>query len=229
MARTVKEYDERYNEFLNIGQRLFYQKGYAQTSVQDIIGEMGVAKGLFYYYFPSKTDLLDAIVERIGREALVALEPMIEDATLDAPTKLEQFFTQTQNWKLANREFLLDVMAVVYRDENTVLRMKIIEAMMPIVVPHLASILRQGVAEGVYSVEYPEECAEIVLEMTQGLASPIVKLLLHRPGNGETMAAALQTLERRVRACERSIERVLGAAEGSISLLSSEQLRTWFA
>ena len=203
MARTVKEYDERYNEFLNIGQRLFYQKGYAQTSVQDIIGELGVAKVLFYYYFPSKTDLLEAIVERIGREALGALEPMIKDATLDAPTKLEQFFTQTQNWKLANREFLLDVMAVVYRDENTVLRMKIIEAMMPVVVPQL--------------------------EMTQGLASPIVKLLLHRPGNGETMAAALQTLERRVRACERSIERVLGAAEGSISLLSSEQLRTWFA
>ncbi|MFZ1770865.1 MAG: TetR/AcrR family transcriptional regulator, partial [Caldilinea sp.] len=76
MARTVKEYDERYNEFLHVGQRLFYQKGYAQTSVQDIIGEMGVAKGLFYYYFPSKTDLLDAILERIGGQVLAALEPM---------------------------------------------------------------------------------------------------------------------------------------------------------
>ncbi len=51
MARTVKEYDERYKEFLNVGQRLFYQKGYAQTSVQDIIGEIGVAKGTLLLLF----------------------------------------------------------------------------------------------------------------------------------------------------------------------------------
>lgn len=56
MARTVKEYDERYAEFLDVAQRLFYQKGYEQTSVQDIIREIGVAKGLFYYDSSSKSD-----------------------------------------------------------------------------------------------------------------------------------------------------------------------------
>ena len=64
MARQVKEYDERYQEFLDVGQRLFYTKGYDQTSIQEIIAAVGVAKGLFYYYFRAKGDLLDAIIER---------------------------------------------------------------------------------------------------------------------------------------------------------------------
>ncbi len=228
MARTVKEYDERYEEFLNVGQRLFYQKGYAQTSVQEIIAEIGVAKGLFYYYFSSKGDLLDAIIERMTGQILVALQPMIDDPALDAPAKLDQFFARTQSWKLANREFLLDVLAVVYREENTVLRMKIVAAIMPIVVPQLAKIVRQGIAEGVYTVEYPDECAEIILEMGQGIALPVAQLLLHGPANGEPLERALDALERRVRAYEHSMERVLGAATGSISILPPALLRAWF-
>ncbi len=228
MARTVKEYDERYEEFLNVGQQLFYQKGYAQTSVQEIIRAIGVAKGLFYYYFPTKADLLDAIIERMTGQILQSLQPMIDDPNLDALTKFDQFFSRTQRWKLANREFLVDVMAVIYRDENTVLRAKILAATLPIVVPQLAKIIRQGNAEGVYDVAYPEECAEIVLEMGQGLALPVAKLLLHGPPAGVTLEAALQALERRMLAYERSMERVLGAAFGSISILAPAQLRAWF-
>lgn len=229
MGRTVKDYDARYEEFLNVGQRLFYQKGYTQTSVQDIIREMGVAKGLFYYYFPTKADLLDAIIERMTGQVLQSLQPLIDDPTLDAPTKFEQFFSRTQSWKLANREFLIDVMAVIYRDENILLRTRILAATMPIVAPQLAKIIRQGNAEGVYNVEYPEECAEIVLEMGQAIALPVANLLLHGPPSGFTQEAALQALERRVLAYERSMERVLGATPGSIAILSSAQLRAWFA
>lgn len=228
MPRVVKEYDERYNEFLDVAQRLFYQKGYEQTSVQEIIQEIGVAKGLFYYYFSTKSDLLDAIIERMTGQILRSLQPMIDDPTLDAPTKFEQFFSRTQSWKLANRDFLIDVIAVIYRDENTVLRTKILAATMPIVVPQLAKIIRQGNAEGVYDVAYPDECAEIVMEMGQGLALPVANLLLYGPPVGVTLESALQALTRRVLAYERSMERVLGAVPGSISILAPAQLHAWF-
>ncbi|MCB0042786.1 MAG: TetR/AcrR family transcriptional regulator [Caldilinea sp.] len=228
MARTVKEYDERYTEFLDVGQRLFYQKGYAQTSVQDIIGEMGVAKGLFYYYFSSKPDLLDAVIERMTTQILASLQPMIDDPACDAPTKMDQFFQRTQSWKLANREFLIDIMGVIYSDDNVLLRTKILEATMPIVVPQLARIIRQGMDEGVYDVAYPEESAEIVMELGQGLALPIANLLLKGPPEGVDLEEALQALERRVLAYERSIERVLGAADGSFCIVPPALLRAWF-
>lgn len=40
---------------------LFAQKGFGQTSIQDIVDSLGVTKGTFYYYFSSKEELLNDI------------------------------------------------------------------------------------------------------------------------------------------------------------------------
>ena len=37
---------------------LFDEKGFIETSIQDIVGNIGVTKGTFYYYYESKQDLL---------------------------------------------------------------------------------------------------------------------------------------------------------------------------
>ena len=46
MAKTK---EERRNEIIETAGKLFEEKGYEQTQVQDIVNEIGVAKGLFYY------------------------------------------------------------------------------------------------------------------------------------------------------------------------------------
>ena len=76
MARIVKEYDARHAEFLDVAQTLFFSKGYEQTSVQDIINTVGVAKGTFYHYFRSKVEVLDALVQRMFEQTLASLEPL---------------------------------------------------------------------------------------------------------------------------------------------------------
>ena len=43
--------------------RLFYRRGYNQTSFQDISDETGIPRGNFYYYFKTKDDILDAVVD----------------------------------------------------------------------------------------------------------------------------------------------------------------------
>lgn len=43
--------------------RLFYQRGYNQTSFTDIADEAGVPRGNFYYYFKTKDEILDAVVD----------------------------------------------------------------------------------------------------------------------------------------------------------------------
>jgi AcrR family transcriptional regulator len=228
MARVVKEYDERYAEFLDVAQRLFYQKGYDQTSIQDIIQEMKVAKGLFYHYFRSKADLLDALIERITDQAVASLRPWVDDPALDAQTKLRRFFDSTQNWKLANKTFMLELTRVLYRDENTLMRTKIARAGVERIAPLLADILRQGVAEGVYDVEHPDESAPILLELGQSLANTIVEPLLNPPADAGALEACLAMLERQVRAHERAMERILGAPPGSLVMMTTEQLRSWF-
>ena len=43
--------------------RLFYSRGYNQTSFSDISDETGIPRGNFYYYFKTKEEILEAVVE----------------------------------------------------------------------------------------------------------------------------------------------------------------------
>lgn len=43
--------------------QLFYVRGYNQTSFSDISDATGLPRGNFYYYFKTKEDILDAVVE----------------------------------------------------------------------------------------------------------------------------------------------------------------------
>ena len=63
--RIVKEAQERKNEILDVAGRLFAQKGYDSTSTNDILEEIGIARGTLYYHFKSKEDILDAMFDRM--------------------------------------------------------------------------------------------------------------------------------------------------------------------
>lgn len=61
--RVRKDPAERRKELMDISMELFCSNGYEQTMVQDICQKAGVAKGTFFYYFPTKDDVLKAIFE----------------------------------------------------------------------------------------------------------------------------------------------------------------------
>ncbi|MBW3664267.1 MAG: TetR/AcrR family transcriptional regulator, partial [Actinobacteria bacterium] len=51
-------------QLLYAAERLFTRQGVAATTVSDITGAAGVAKGTFYLYFDSKEQLLGTLKER---------------------------------------------------------------------------------------------------------------------------------------------------------------------
>lgn len=223
MPRNVKEFDERYSEFLDVAQRLFYQKGYEQTTIQDIIGAMGVAKGLFYHYFRSKSDLLDALIERSLGQAVQLVTPIVTDPALDATTKFNRIFRDMGVWKLSNKEFFLEVLRVIMRDENVLLRVRLWQGTLRAVAPLFAEVIRQGVSEGVYDVAYPEESAQILMGMAQALSDSVNHLLLtNEPG-----VDRLDILNRQMAAYQSSVERMLAAPPGSLHILQIDQIRQW--
>jgi AcrR family transcriptional regulator len=223
MVRIVKEHDERYIEFLTVAQELFYRKGYDQTSVQEIITAVGVAKGTFYHYFSSKAELLNALVEHLYRQTVATLEPLVADESLGAPEKLMQSFAHIGNWKTANRDLMLDAMHMLYQEENLRLRTSMIAKSNAMIAPLLKQIVHQGIAEGTFNVAYPDEVAEIVLTMGFSCSDAIASLILTGTWNDE----AIGGIERKLAAYERSIERVLGAPAGTLSLISPEILKIW--
>ena len=61
--RVVKKPEERRAEMVAAASKLFVQQGFVKTSVAEIVSAVDVAKGLFYYYFTTKDDMVKAVVE----------------------------------------------------------------------------------------------------------------------------------------------------------------------
>lgn len=223
MGRTVKDYDERYDEFLRVAAALFYSKGYEPTSVQEIIRAVGVAKGTFYHYFDSKVALLEALVTRQVDATVARLAQLVALPDLDAAQKFTRFFQQINDWKLANKPLMLETARVLFQDENVLLRAKMRDESVRRITPLLGAIIAQGQAEGVFDVEHPHETAVLVFTIAEGFSNAVAVTILA----GEVDAAAVEQITRQAHVFHRSVERVLGAAAGSLYTVDPSVLAAW--
>lgn len=73
---------------LRIAQRLFTEKGFATTSIQDILDEANISKGTFYNYFRSKNECLMAILEHAYEEATILRRELLIGESLEDPDVL---------------------------------------------------------------------------------------------------------------------------------------------
>ena len=65
MARN-KHPEQTVQLILDTATRLFLQKGYDETTLQDIIDATKLSKGAIYHHFASKEAILIAVVDRMG-------------------------------------------------------------------------------------------------------------------------------------------------------------------
>ena len=87
MARN-KYPEETYQLILDVSTRLFFEKGYERTSLQDIIdGLGGLTKGAIYYHFRSKEEILIAVVEAMSRENNAVMKEIRDDPSLSGKEK----------------------------------------------------------------------------------------------------------------------------------------------
>ena len=98
MAKTK---EERRNEIIETAGKLFEEKGYEQTQVQDIVNEIGVAKGLFYYYFKSKDEVMEELADRYADAIIDAVNNLIDKdiSTFDKISRIFQIFIDSAEKK----------------------------------------------------------------------------------------------------------------------------------
>jgi TetR/AcrR family fatty acid metabolism transcriptional regulator len=78
--RVVKSAEERREEILEASLTLFAQKGFNETTVDDIAAAAGVAKGTIYLYFPSKEHILMALKQQFQKGLEMRCADVITDA-----------------------------------------------------------------------------------------------------------------------------------------------------
>lgn len=77
-------------EVIDAATRVFHEKGYEASSIQDVADALGILKGSLYYYIESKEDLLFAIIDDVHRSTLQQLDRWLE-IDGDALTRLRAF------------------------------------------------------------------------------------------------------------------------------------------
>lgn len=88
-STQLSDSEIRRNEFVDAAERLFQQNGIVDTTISSIVKEMDVAKGLFYYYFKSKDDVIDAISEKYNQVFREMLNAAMDQESYES--RLRQF------------------------------------------------------------------------------------------------------------------------------------------
>ena len=87
--RHTEQGNERKQQLLAAAEELFTERGYGATRISDICAAAGVAKGLFYWYFPTKESLFAELV-RTMRLNLRRAQAAAMDADADPVTCIRQ-------------------------------------------------------------------------------------------------------------------------------------------
>ncbi|QDV35720.1 TetR/AcrR family transcriptional regulator [Tautonia plasticadhaerens] len=77
---------------LEVGRRVFLEKGYSGAGLDAVLKAAGVPKGSFYYYFGSKEDFGLAVVDSFVEESDRALEAALEDRAIEPLVRLRRYF-----------------------------------------------------------------------------------------------------------------------------------------
>jgi AcrR family transcriptional regulator len=161
MPRT-KPAEQRRADLLEAGRTLFLTKGVAAASLEDITSRAGVSKGLFYLYFRSKDDLLQALQDQFSAELadrIRAATNSVADwgARLDAC--VEAIFGSYREQH--------DLHEVLFRHGGNVSASH--RATHSLVLQALTDLLASGVAIGAFDVDDPDATAVLVWASTHGL------------------------------------------------------------
>ncbi len=78
------------NRILESAERMVLQRGFAGTSIELLIGELGITKGTFFYHFKSKRALALALIERHAEHDAAELESFMARAENLARDPLQQ-------------------------------------------------------------------------------------------------------------------------------------------
>ncbi len=163
MARSVKAPAVRRAELLDAANQLFQTKGYAVTTVDDIVQAVGVAKGTFYYYFKSKEAILTALVDQLMQKMVIGSQQIADKPDLNAIEKIVEI-AKLQGKMMEKEEF---VVIQMYLPENQKLNDKVNVEVVLLFSPIWAAVVEQGNREGVFQVEDPLSTCQFILAASQ--------------------------------------------------------------
>lgn len=166
--RVSKAPEERRAELVQAARTLFDQNGVDKTRVSDIVKKVGVAQGVFYYYFSSKEEIVDIVLRLVAEEMQQSLHEILQSEQsfcqkLAAYIELyigmiDQFLGDDEKNLPPAQDYLLNSNPVALKWQS-------------ILEKHLNTLVKMGVQSGEVSAVYPFEMAQVLLFGLRQLAT----------------------------------------------------------
>lgn len=149
-------------KILDAAQRLFLEKGYENTTIQDIVGELGgLTKGAVYHHFKSKEEIMDAVNDRMffsknpfeavqGRDDLSGLEKLRQAVLIHNADEEQGEITRQATALMKNPQLLANMLA----------------ANREVLTPYYRKLIDEGIADGSITTSYPRELSELLPILT---------------------------------------------------------------
>lgn len=154
---------------LDAAYKLFVEKGWENTTIQDIINDLGdLTRGAFYHHFKSKEDIIDAVTTRIftNDNPFEFVEKDISSNGLDKMKKVMTLFLTNED-NIA----LLKKLPPTVR-ESPQLIAKQVDDCKTILAPYFEQLIVSGIEDGSINVKYPKQVAEMFSYLITLWASP---------------------------------------------------------
>lgn len=160
-SKTENQIGKR-ERIMNAMQELLTNDSSQNISVNDIAKKAGIGKGSIYYYFASKNDILDAIIERAYSRVLDEGQRLAQTSQINAIQKMEIIHRACMDStiELHKQEAYCSLRE---QQEDALIHQKFARVIISRLKPILTDIIRQGIAEGSMHCDYPEETAQIIL------------------------------------------------------------------
>ncbi|MGI6660020.1 MAG: TetR/AcrR family transcriptional regulator [Dethiobacteraceae bacterium] len=189
--RVTKDAEVRRQEILETAMLLFEQNGINKTSMNDIAKAAAITKGLVYYYFSSKEELVTAVIDLVVEQINQQLQEIVQAPSLNFYEKLAEILL-LYLVAIKERHKLIDFSPATTGVYELVKNRLTESALL-----YTKDFIRQAVEAGILTIDYPEYTLKILIN---GLAD------LYVEGVQEPKVLAVL------------IEQSLGLPKGSIKL-----------
>lgn len=168
--REVKKPEVRRAEIIAMSEKLFSEKGYLHTTTNDIITGLKISRGLLYYHFKSKEDILWCIAEKHTTPVFNKLQFVIDNNEVSAREKVVKFLEATVTVNPNDKEISKEEVAILESihdamqlPENTFMMDNINHKIAYKTTELFQEIIQQGMSEGVFNVKYPESLSAYLM------------------------------------------------------------------
>lgn len=148
---------------LDAMQQIMTDNKSTNATISDVAKKAGIAKGSVYYYFNSKDEIIDAVIERAYADVVKESSDMLSNTEMTAIDKLRTIF-DISVYPLSNNKQsrLLKLLNV---QDNVIIHQKFCVIVMRTLTPILTEVIKQGINDGICECDYPRQYAEFILSM----------------------------------------------------------------